>query len=368
MFLGCALHWLVSSVLQGQLPSIISCKNTVSCYFYFISFPGIFLSCFQSITPASLALSKVTTWDFHKFSCQALLKTCGYTTLTSIWLILTPFVLDEQTAAATAEDAKLQHKWWLHQWNGIMVMWGNAPKGGTQSLWWAGVPPAQPWNLLLLGTAWAIYSQAAPEHCWLLLCSQQISVLSFHWNTGSFHGFLSTSQYSLFLPLSIEKLVFPPSSETAKFWLLCNPTFGNFHTPALLWSNNTYFPNLFFFLSKQVNLSTNSFYKSPSYSVWPLLFLSVISSWILNGQPVLSHFSNSLPVPVRSQESPQELQHSWILSDAAVLLYTSSAFSLPPLLFRFILLLFLLCFYPQLYFQQINQAQQYDKAVPSAVN
>lgn len=48
---------MVSSVLQGQLPSIISYKNTVSCYFYSISFPSIFLSCFQSITPACPDLS-----------------------------------------------------------------------------------------------------------------------------------------------------------------------------------------------------------------------------------------------------------------------------------------------------------------------
>lgn len=133
----------------------------------------------------------------------------------------------------------------------------NALKGGTESVWWVEVPPAQPGKRLLFGTAWATYSQATPKHCCLLLCSLQISVLSVHWRTGSFHGFLSTSQYSLFLPLSTGKLVFPPSSEIAKFWLLCNTTFGNFHTPALLWSKTTTSP--FFFLPFQIGKPFNKF-------------------------------------------------------------------------------------------------------------
>lgn len=137
-------------------------------------------------------------------------------------------------------------------------------------------PSAQPGKLLLSGTA-----QGTPARLpWAAPVPLQTSVLSLHWNTASSHGLLSPSQCSLFLSLSTGKLVFPfhlklPSSGYSATQLLVIFTYQPY-------SDQTTTPSPIFLLSKQINLSTNSFCKSPSYSVWPLFLFSVICSWILS--------------------------------------------------------------------------------------
>lgn len=168
----CALHLLVSSVLQGQLPSIISCKNTVSCYFYFISFPSIFLSCFQSITPACPDLSG-PFWIDHLGLSQVFLSGPSQ----RLWIDHSNKYMvnsDSYCFGWTNSSSKSRACWTPAQFAEVMtspLKWDydevrdrppsrNAPQGGTLSVWWVEVPPAQPGKLLLLGTAWATYSQA----------------------------------------------------------------------------------------------------------------------------------------------------------------------------------------------------------------